>query len=216
MPTNPHHPTPRTPTPLEVASLNSGPSTPSDRRRQRVDSGSAPSHPPAPSAKRQKASVATAPPVRRPSSPPATAMLGVQKGPVSGRPAAKKLVIKNRRIDGPGQREEVERYFEATWREVDVAVQAVLAGTRVPMPFDRVCRGVEDLCRNGRERDVYNRLRKACEDHLKDVVLPAIKKEYRDEETALLEAVLSEWNTFNQKSVSGPRSWRGIRANAGL
>lgn len=129
-------------------------------------------------------------------------MLGVQKGPVRGRPAAKKLVIKNRRVDGPGQREEVERYFEATWREVDVAVQAVLAGTRVPMPFDRVYRGVEDLCRNGKEREVYLKLRKACERHLSGVVLPAIKKEYREEETALLEAVLSEWDTFNLKSVS--------------
>lgn len=177
-----------------------------DRRRQRVDSGSAPSHPPPPSAKRQKSSAATAPSARRQSPPAAAAatMLGVQKGPVSGRPVAKKLVIKNRRVDGPGQREEVERYFEATWRDIDAAVQAVLAGTRVPMPFDRVCRGVEDLCRNGREKEVFSKLKKACEAHLTKVVLPAIKKEYREEETALLEAVLSEWDTFNRKSVSGP------------
>lgn len=186
-----------------------------DRRRQRVDSGSAPPHPPPPSAKRQKSSATTAPPARRQSPPPRAAMLGVQKGPVSGRPVAKKLVIKNRRVDGPGQREEVARYFEATWRDIDTAVQAVLAGTRVPMPFDRVCRGVEDLCRNGREREVYFKLKKACEAHLTEVVLPAIKKEYREEETALLEAVLSEWDTFNRKSVSDPGVGDGFKLTRG-
>lgn len=130
-------------------------------------------------------------------------MLGLQRGPVSGRPAAKKLVIKNRRVDSPGKKAEVERYFDATWKEVDAAVQAVLAGERVPMPLDRVYRGVEDLCRNKMDKDVYDRLRKACERHLVNVVLPAIKAEDGNGDIAVLAVVLSEWKIYNEKSVCG-------------
>ncbi|MBE3047018.1 hypothetical protein IMZ48_31730, partial [Candidatus Bathyarchaeota archaeon] len=169
MPAHPNNPN-ATPTPTDVASPSTGHSTPTDRRRRRVDSGSATTHASAPSAKRPRTNEPLQLPPRPPTSAAAAwntgAMLGMQTGPVAGRPAAKKLVIKNRRVDSPGQKAEVARYFDTTWREVEVAVQAVLGGKSVPMPLDRVYRGVEDLCRNGMEKDVYERLRKACERHL--------------------------------------------------
>ncbi|SPO02943.1 related to cullin homolog 4A [Cephalotrichum gorgonifer] len=210
MPSN-GHPTSRTQTPIEVASLSSGHSTPSDRRRRRGDSESVTPHPAAPSAKRPRTSASPAPlaphslPLSHsPSSPTVLryngSMLRVQNGPVSGRPAAKKLVIKNRRVDGPGQKAQVETYFDATWEQVSVAVQAMLAEQPVPMPLDRVCRGVEDLCRNGKGEDVYDKLRKFCERHLAEVVLPAIKKEFGQDDTRILVAVLAAWKTFNEKS----------------
>lgn len=187
---------------------HSGQPTPAGQRRRRADAESVTPHPEAPSAKRPKTSASPVTPAL-PSSTTAIhqdnrAMLRVQSGPVSGRPAAKKIVIKNRRVDSVGQKAEVERYFEATWREVEVAVQAVLEGRKVPMPLDRVYRGVEDLCRNGREKDVYDRLFGACERHLTNTVLPAIKRESSQDDTRILGAVLSEWTAFNQKAVGIP------------
>lgn len=208
MTTNPANPN-ATPTPIDVATHNIGHSTPTDRRRRRVESGSATSHVSAPSAKRPRTSEPLASPSHASPFPAASwdtgAMLGVQKRPVSGRPAAKKLVIKNRRVDGPDQKAEVKTYFDTTWKNVEVAVEAVLEDSVVPMSLGGVCRGVEDLCRNGMEQDVYERLRKACERHLAHEVLPTIKADTGNGDISMLAVVLSEWNTFNQKSVSGPK-----------
>lgn len=209
MPANPESQHPEPPTPIDVASLGTGPSTPADRRRRRVDSVSSTSRSLAPSSKRPRRSEPTASPSHPSSSPPSPwstdAMLGVQKGPVSGRPAARKLVIKNRRADSPSHKAEMDKYFDTVWREIGLAVEAVLAGRSVPMPLERVCRGVEDLCRNNMEKEVYDRLKSACERHLAEVVLRTIKAQGGNSDIAVLGVVLSEWNGFNEKSVGAHR-----------
>lgn len=124
-------------------------------------------------------------------------------GPRTMRTTVKKLVIKNRRVDGSDYLAEVEKYFDSVWTEVSAALGDILQNKRPKIPFDRIFRDVEDLCRNSKEAEVYKKLISACEKHLSEVVLNNIKSAQKgnDTDTDVLASVLSEWKIWNEKSV---------------
>lgn len=120
------------------------------------------------------------------------------------RTVVKKIVIKNRRLDGSGQQADADNYFNSSWEEISSALKAVLQGERPRIPFDRVFRNVEDLCRHKREQDVYRKLMDLCEKYLTEEVLPSIKASGKGSDVEMLEAVLSEWEVWSAKSVRCP------------
>ncbi|KAI5459911.1 Cullin [Mariannaea sp. PMI_226] len=117
--------------------------------------------------------------------------------PYSG---AKKLVIKNLRAP-VSEDKQVADYYVRTKRELDSAVDAVLAGETPNVPFERLYRGVEDVCRNGDPGKIYELLRSKSEVHLKEVVLHRVLSKSDTSNLATLRSVLEEWNIWNTKTV---------------
>ncbi|PKS13289.1 hypothetical protein jhhlp_000060 [Lomentospora prolificans] len=188
-----------TSTASDLATSGSAQPTPQDSKRRRTIGSE--SRPPssAPAMKRPKMSDAPTQ-LQRP------IPMGTGKEPMSGlgpktmRTTVKKLVIKNRRIDGSDQQAEIEKYFESIWSEISDALGDILRNKRPKVPFDRMFRDVEDLCRNKKEQEVYKKLITTCELYLAEVVLATIKSSRKRSDTEVLASVLSEWKSWNEKS----------------
>ncbi|KAL2257966.1 hypothetical protein VTK26DRAFT_8899 [Humicola hyalothermophila] len=108
----------------------------------------------------------------------------------------------------------VDAYYAAIYAELDAALSAIFAGRPTARPMERLYRGVEDVCRRGRDhaRDLTERLRRRCEDWLVngEGMLGALWREYEsavgtggggDNDAArdgLLKGVVERWRRWNE------------------
>lgn len=111
----------------------------------------------------------------------------------------KRLVIKNLRTET--RTAEVEQYYQQTWDELRDGLQALFADQRPKLPFDKLYRGVEDLCRHKQERELYKLLEEKCEQHLSYKVLEDILSDGNGSNMAMLRSVLKHWKTWNGQAV---------------
>jgi hypothetical protein len=115
--------------------------------------------------------------------------------------ATRKLVIKN--LGGPSNRDELKKeYYARTERELGQALEAVFEGRMPDVPFERLYRGVEDLCRKGDAEKVFRMLRERVELHLHRVVLPRMRRAGGLSNLGMLKSVLAEWKTWTSQTVS--------------
>lgn len=131
------------------------------------------------------------------------------KLPDSGRPqafqpfsGAKKLVIKNLRAPSAARDKQVEEYYAQTQTELEKALEAVFSAKRLDVPFERLYRGVEDVCRRGDADKVYRSLKLAMETHVQDVIQPRVQQNGGRSNYETLKCLLSEWQTFNSQMVT--------------
>ncbi|KAK6950192.1 hypothetical protein Daesc_008518 [Daldinia eschscholtzii] len=95
-------------------------------------------------------------------------IVDLTKPPTAFQPhkGAKKLVIKNLRTTSRAN--DLEKYYDATRKELLEALQAIFEQKQPRQPLERLYRGVEDLCRHGASRELYETLRERCETYLKN------------------------------------------------
>ena len=120
--------------------------------------------------------------------------------------ATRKLVIKNLR--SPGNRDALkDEYYARTEEELGRALQAIFDGERPDVPFERLYRGVEDLCRKGEADKIYRMLRERVERHLQRTVLPRMRRAGGTGNVDMLRSALEEWKTWNAQTVSNQPAW---------
>ncbi|KZL68341.1 ubiquitin ligase subunit (Cullin family protein), partial [Colletotrichum tofieldiae] len=110
---------------------------------------------------------------------------------------AKKLVIKNLR---PAARnEQLEKYYQRTEQELVDALQDIFNGRKPQLPLERLYRAVEDICRRGKDNELqlYETLRRKCEEHLTHDVLRSIKSRGGNTDVDMLRSVLQHWRVWN-------------------
>jgi cullin 4 len=125
-------------------------------------------------------------------------------GPFGGaRTGPRTLVIKNRRTDAASEshNEKLNRYFEATWLEIDEAVDAALDERPSRISLDRLFRGVQDLCLSGNAEEIHKRLFSKIETRVNQVEAERLAGEGRGDDVLTLEALLRLWRKWNDKSV---------------
>jgi cullin 4 len=113
---------------------------------------------------------------------------------------AKKLVIKNLRTTSRAA--DLEQYYARTLEELDDALGAIFARRQPKQPFERLYRGVEDTCRNGRSRQLYERLHQRCEKYLNSDLLQSIRSEAGSSNVDMLRSVHKHWVIWDTQSVS--------------
>jgi cullin 4 len=118
--------------------------------------------------------------------------------------SGKKLVIKNKRT--AAQDERIEKYYAKTWDELRSALQSIFAGEKPTVPLERLYRGVEDICRHGKEKQLYDTLKEKCDVHLKTTVLQSITSSGSGDNIDMLKRVLSHWKVWNSQAVG----WRAL------
>ncbi|WYZ40124.1 hypothetical protein EsH8_IV_000465 [Colletotrichum jinshuiense] len=115
---------------------------------------------------------------------------------------AKKLVIKNLR---PAARnEQLEQYYQRTEQELIDALQDVFNGRKPQLPLERLYRAVEDICRRGKDNELqlYETLRRKCEEHLTRDVLRSIKTQGGNTDVEMLRSVLQHWRVWNTQIMT--------------
>lgn len=115
---------------------------------------------------------------------------------------AKKLVIKNLRPTA--KNEQLEQYYKRTEQELLDALQDIFNGRKPQLPLERLYRAVEDICRRGSSNDLqlYETLRRKCEEHLTGTVLRSIKAHGGNTNVEMLRSVLKHWRVWNGQIVS--------------
>ncbi|KAK1637241.1 Cullin family protein [Colletotrichum phormii] len=110
---------------------------------------------------------------------------------------AKKLVIKNFRHSATN--EKLEKYYERTEQELVDALHEIFSGRKPKLPLERLSRAVEDICRRGQDSDLqlYETLRRKCEEHLTQDVLRSIKSRAGNTDSDMLRSVLEHWRVWN-------------------
>jgi cullin-4 len=111
---------------------------------------------------------------------------------------AKRLVIKNLRTTS---RNDAEKYYEKTWKELDDALTSVFANKQPIAPLEVLCRGVEATCRHGRSQELYKHLERRCQAHIKDELLPQIKKQAGSNAVDTLRTVQRVWGLWKDQLV---------------
>lgn len=119
---------------------------------------------------------------------------------------ARKLVIKNLRPPNPVRDAKVAQYYAQTEKDLEAALDAILAGRKPTVPFERLFRAVEDLCRKGDADRVYCALKERMEKHVYNEIMPRIKSEGGNSNYQTLKSLQAHWSTFNAQMVRQHRT----------
>ncbi|KAM0155808.1 hypothetical protein ACHAPG_005684 [Botrytis cinerea] len=113
---------------------------------------------------------------------------------------AKRLVIKNLRISSPS---DGEQYFQKTWDELDGALTSVFSNQQPVTPLEVLCRGVESICRRGKDKadQLYRHLEQHCHTHIKDGLLPDILRKGDSNSVETLRAVETVWGIWRTQLI---------------
>ncbi|OTB06834.1 hypothetical protein M426DRAFT_318544 [Hypoxylon sp. CI-4A] len=113
---------------------------------------------------------------------------------------AKKLVIKNLRTTPQGN--DVEKYYDVAKQELLEALQAIFDRKTPRQPFERLYRAVEDLCRHGASRELYEALQERCETYLRDHLLQSIVAQAGSSNVDMLKSTYEHWVIWNEQSTT--------------
>jgi cullin-4 len=114
---------------------------------------------------------------------------------------AKKLVIKNLRTTSRENDLQLEQYYQKTWDDLDGALKAIFARKQPNHPFERLYRGVEDICRRGDSKKLCDFLRQRCEAYLNGDLRNAMRAEAGSTNIEITRNVHKYWVIWNQQSV---------------
>lgn len=115
---------------------------------------------------------------------------------------AKKLVIKNlKTAQSPAREAEIRSYYDRALEDVGNVLGAIFGGRKPPVPFERLYRAVEDLCRKGDAKSVTQVLKKMMKDHVHKVILPRVERTGRESDIETAKALLGEWQAWNAQMV---------------
>lgn len=134
------------------------------------------------------------PRARRPST--ANAFKTTNFNPHAG---AKKLVVKNLK---PQSAWDANKYFDQTWQQLDASLTTIFDDAPVNFSMEDMYRGVENLCRQGRARDVYQKLAQRCTSHINTTVKQSLLAKTRSSNVEVLQDVLQAWSTWNSQIIT--------------
>jgi cullin-4 len=111
---------------------------------------------------------------------------------------SRRLVIKNLKTTSE---EDIDAYYESTWRDVDAALTSNFNREQPATPLEILCRGVEALCRRGRADQLSRHVRDCSKTYLEERLLPVIEIEVGPSNVDSLRAVHKFWMLWNEQSV---------------
>ncbi|KAK3680171.1 hypothetical protein LTR78_000548 [Recurvomyces mirabilis] len=112
---------------------------------------------------------------------------------------AKKLVVKNLKTNNTW---DSKAYLEKIWGQLDAALAIIFKDGKEGFSREDLYRGVENVCRQGGARTLFERLDGRCRQHIeRDMRDPLLEKSGADNVT-LLKAVLAEWARWKEQMVT--------------
>ncbi|KAI0887498.1 Cullin-domain-containing protein [Annulohypoxylon maeteangense] len=113
---------------------------------------------------------------------------------------AKKLVIKNLRTTPRGT--DLEEYYRVTKQGLLDALQAIFEQKQPRQPLERLYRGVEDLCRHGASKELYDVLKERCDAYLNNDLHKSIMAEAGSSNLDILRSTHKRWQIWIAQSTT--------------
>ena len=132
---------------------------------------------------------------------------GQMRKPSGGKPTvtmnphqgARKLVVKNLRKESTW---DTDKYLEQVWAELGSALTTIYTAKKPTFSMEDLYRGVENVCKQGKAKTIYDRLHERCTKHLRQDVLPSMQHGKSQDNIATLRAVLDAWASWSSQIVS--------------
>lgn len=112
---------------------------------------------------------------------------------------AKKLVVKNLK---PQESWDADKYFEQTWQQLESALKRVLEDESTDFSMEDMYRRVENVCRQGRAKELYQNLATMWTHHIQKTVLESLISKHRMSNVEVLTDCLRAWSTWNRQVVT--------------
>lgn len=123
-----------------------------------------------------------------------------------GRPAfepnkgAKKLVVT--RLRTTSHLDDLKPYYEKKRNELSDALTAIFNDHPLRQPLETLYRGVEDICRHGAARELFDTLRAQCESYLNGPLRQSIVATGGTSNIDMLRALHEHWVIWNTQSTT--------------
>ncbi|KXJ97452.1 Cullin family protein [Microdochium bolleyi] len=112
----------------------------------------------------------------------------------------RKLTIKNLRP--VARQDSLDQYYARAHEELTDALRYIFDRKQPRQPLERLYRGVEDLCRHGQQKQLYDHLRKCCEAYLQNDLLVSIRAGAGTSNLDALKSVHKHWVIWNSQSTT--------------
>ncbi|KAJ8116722.1 hypothetical protein ONZ43_g4378 [Nemania bipapillata] len=122
------------------------------------------------------------------------------RSPFEPNKGAKKLIVT--RLRKAPRPDALEPYYERRRSELADALVAIFGQRQPKQPLETLYRGVEDICRHGAARELFENLRAQCEAYLNGPLLRAIVTEGGSSNVDVLRAVHKYWVIWNAQSTT--------------
>lgn len=112
---------------------------------------------------------------------------------------AKRLVVKNLRKT---TRFSQDQYFDQVWEQLEAALDAIFSHQKVSHSLEELYRGVENLCRQNKAPEIYNRLCERCKQYVSGKLKePLVSRARVADDVDVLRAVVGAWSTWKAQLV---------------
>ncbi|KIV87445.1 hypothetical protein PV11_02990 [Exophiala sideris] len=112
----------------------------------------------------------------------------------------KKLVVKNLRTV---PRIDPQQYFEQVWTQEDKGLDAVFTNQKLSYSLEELYKGAENVCRQGKAAELYARLSRKLEVHLRETVRDSIRRdEGSSSDIDVLRSFVSAWTTWQKQLLT--------------
>lgn len=112
----------------------------------------------------------------------------------------KKLIVKNLRTT---PRIDPQQYLDKVWQQEDVSLSAIFREQKEPYSLEELYKGAENVCRQGKAADLYEKLQTKLTDHLANTVRHGLRRLARTASSAdVLKAFVSEWQTWKKQLLT--------------
>ena len=114
---------------------------------------------------------------------------------------ARKLVIKNLRTTSKAN---PYLYYDQTWNQLDTALSAIFSGKKPQYSLEELYRGVENVCRQDKAPNLFEKLYAKCAGNLSTMILPQLVHDASSTTSSrVLGLVMKAWSTWSIQMVSG-------------
>lgn len=114
---------------------------------------------------------------------------------------ARKIVIKNRKPSTPRDDAEIERQISTTQQRLERSLDAILAGHTPTLPYERLYRDVEEICKRGQASLVHELLQRSFKKHLERSVKPSILAHAQQSSINILSSMMTEFSQWTRRGV---------------
>ena len=114
---------------------------------------------------------------------------------------AKKLVVKNFRRTSKAN---PDQYYEHVWNQLDAALSAIFSGEKPPYSLEELYRGVENICRQEKAPELYQRLSEKCKENVSTRLRSLVGQVSGNSAISVLRSAVMAWTRWSGQLVNSP------------
>ena len=108
----------------------------------------------------------------------------------------RKLAVKNLKS---APRQDADEYYKTVCERLDASLSAIYKDKKPSNSNEELYRGVENVCRQGKAADLYEKLKGSCNGNVLDVKETLLQNLDNDNAVDVLQSVVRKWSSWNKQ-----------------